>query len=503
MPLIFAPDADPSVPGVIYAPSSYLRPTARGYANYHADAQVAGWTASLSSLRNVYAHSYGTTGRLIAGNSTSLVELGLSPIGVYTATTVTRTSGAYTAVTATSPAETADPGYWAFASFGQYLLAGNKFNSALQVQNASGSAFVDISGAPGCATLCVHKNFVIAGNVTSYGSIVGTQDMVAWSGIGNHLTWIPSASTQAGFQQLIDIPGRIICVKPIRDAVAVYKANGIWLMRNTSNSQEPFSFQLIDNRIGIAPSSPNWGFNGGTIPPPLVDIGDGKHLFVGPGGVYIFDGASVREVGVGVIAEYIRATFAGSTPMLGHDPLNKEVVFYWWGLTYNYALDKWGSFTDVAPLAVVRADQSNLYAPALIEYPSLLYVNSDNAKYYTRYGSATYTTMGGKVLIGRNDQETVLNNITPRFATSPTSGTCTATVKYRKSLGDAAQTNTNATSNWNDDEMRFDVRQAAKWHDLTLAFQSSGAPGPMEIIDIEYGLQGAGRRTVDPLRPAV
>src|SRR5512144_3208996 len=106
MPLIFAPDADPSQPGVITSGTG-LRPTTNGYANYKTLVPVNGgfgWTIPAVPL-TMYGHNFSNTGRLIVGTASKLYQLGINTGPVYTVTDVSRGLGSYTGLGAVATDE--------------------------------------------------------------------------------------------------------------------------------------------------------------------------------------------------------------------------------------------------------------------------------------------------------------------------------------------------------------------------------------------------------------
>jgi hypothetical protein len=494
--LQFAPDADPSQPGVIYAASN-IRPTARGYATY-------GWPEKADSTNILYSddgvvlntpvimygHEFSTAGSriIIGGYSSTTGKLHqLKPTG---GTGFTLTD-AYT----THWTIPAGGTKWTFTSFGEYVIAASPDTGTQFVQTAINNQFTAVSGSPACRSLCTFKNFVIAGNCQTYGSVTGTPDMVAWSALGDHTSWVPSIATQAGYQQIYDPPGAILYVKPIGDAVAIYKASGIVLMRATGNPNLPFSFQRAAGGKGAL------GNVGG-----LVDIGD-RHIYIGQDDIYIFDGATSRSITYGRVHDYLVTNFVPVTAVLTpsqiqHDAFTGEVLFLAYGLTYNYRLDKWGTYSYTVGQSAPAAQSAvcHVVVPALaaINRAQGLTIGSDG-HFYNRLtpilGSPRrYSSMALSVLRGANDNASVVRRVAPRFVSPPMSGTLAYSTRVH--MGSTASSVGSYTLTA--DNFRFNLAQAAQWHDMTMTLVSV-VPGvgtsPIDLVAIEYDLAPAGGAT--------
>lgn len=509
MPLIFAPDADPSAPGIITTGFG-LRPTEYGYANYRAYTD-AGWSALASVPLAMYAHNYTGNGRIIVHDSDQRLWSFLCGSGTYTSTDVsaggvpynTPSYSGYTGYISTED----DPQTFAFTSFGRFCLAARKWDVGIQQQESVITQFTAITDSPPAATLCTFKNFVIAGNVGNYGAVIGANDMIAWSALGNHQDWTPSPSTQAGYQQLLDIPGRIVCVKPLGDAVAVYKANGIWMMRYIG-PPNIWSFTLTANNIGMHAS---WD-----KPPPIIDIGR-AHLFVSRDDICIFDGTRVQSVTKGVLREWLRSTFWGSgtgrlaSTSMTHDMRKAEVQFNDFvvdasqngGIIYNYKLNKWGMApAENRMVAACEAGASMLGGSNSGELAEPgMFCGYIDGKIYSRYtGSSDYQPMTATVTVGNNGHVSTLQRVVPKWK-SPPNGTCSMTYATMPYLGGPETAGTAGT--WDSANKRFDLLRSAYWHKLGMTFAQSPSPNSyrVELLDLDYVFAGAGKKVESPLGP--
>lgn len=509
MPLLFAPDVDPSAPGIITTGFG-LRPTEYGYANYRAYGN-AGWTALAGTPLAMYAHNYMGNGRIIVHDTNQRLWSFWSVAGGYDKTDVSAGGTPYAtplyAGNSGYISTEEDPQTFAFTSFGTYCIAGRKWDAELQQQSGVVGPFTAISGSPAAATLCTFKNFVIAGNVGNYGAVTGSNDMLAWSALGNHTDWVPSPTTQAGYQQLLDIPGRIICVKPLGDAVAVYKANGIWLMRYIG-PPNIWSYTLVANNIGMHAS---WD-----KPPPIVDIGR-AHLFVSRDDICIFDGTRVQSATKGVLREWLRSTFWGNgtgrlaSTSMTHDMRKAEVQFNDFvvdasqggGIVYNYKLGKWGMApAENRMVAACESSVSMLGGPSSGELSEPgMFCGYIDGKLYTRYnGNSDYAPMAVSVTMGNNGHMSTLQRVVPKWK-NPPNGTCSMTYATMPYLGGTETAGTAGT--WDSTNKRFDLVRAAYWHKLNMTFAQSPYPNSykVELLDLEYVFTGSGKKVEGALGP--
>ena len=115
---------------------------------------------------------------------------------------------------------------FAFCTYGNEIFAVDKANPP---QMSSSSAFADVAGSPPKASCCAtSKNFVILGDTNDGVDDLG--DRVWWSALGDPTDWSPSAATQAGNLRITDTPGPIKALVNMRDGVAVYKDDALYML---------------------------------------------------------------------------------------------------------------------------------------------------------------------------------------------------------------------------------------------------------------------------------
>ena len=500
MPLLFAPDLDADNPGNIQAADG-IRPTVRGYGSFQTMLEYgiagSGWGALTTTPNNMWGHHWSTNGRVLAGTSTRIYELSLTASGTFTVTDVSKGGAAYTAPSYSSGTDDEqDPSYWCFASVGDNVFASNKFTSRIQVQTTKADVFEDVAGSPACSSLVTFKNFLIAINCGDYGSVTGMKDMVAWSALGNTASWVPDQATQAGYQRLLDIPGRCVVGKVLGEQVIIYKQNCIYAMRYDGPALL-FTFQLVEQNIGI-----NAAYN---YPPPLVDVGN-AHVFVGAEDIYFWNGQGTpQSITIGTVRRYLRSTYFNvnsgrlSPTRVSHDVQTGDVYFWDYGLVFNHWLKKWGALPTAEIAVAVATCESNIPAigggaPGVINDPGMLIAKSDK-RIYNRYhysldnSAYTYNNMNLQVEGGRNDAASTLQRVVPQFSIVP-AGTCTLSYYRRNAYGVTAVADSTAV--WDSTNYRFDLLRNAYWHRCDIGIVSSSAAA--ELSDIAFVYAPAGKR---------
>lgn len=510
MALVFAPDADPLAPGVI-TDGYGLRPTAQGYGSFGTPRTLT-WSCGDERPIAMYAHDYGSTGRILCGTDTELWEFTLTGTGVtYTSTKVSHAAGSYTAPTwSTSKFEGSDPRIWAFTSFGNYVLATNKFNSTIQLQTAKGGIFADITDSPPAGCLTTFKNFIMAGNCGDYGSVTGTSDMIAWSAQGNPSSWAPDLATMAGYQQLTDVPGRIVAMRPLGDGVAIYKPNAIY-MGYFVGPPYFWNFKLVVSGQGINVNNLRQA--------PLIDLGR-QHLLVTKDDICLFDGSNLRSIANGVVLEWLRTNFTNALfgglfgSMMSIDRTYGNVMFWdfkYGGahipLVYNYKNNKWGLYgndgdwtgSDAYSIWAVTEAYTNTISTGASLYPVYevgmitgnyggLAGTSQIRNYSKNYDTTPELDMCMVTYHGNNSTASTLQRVIPRFRDA-TSVSGTLSHSYLKYQGGTATSD--VTGTWDSNNCRFDLTASAHIHKNTMVI----TPGTnTELLDIEYVYTDAGKK---------
>ncbi|MFP3638113.1 hypothetical protein [Paraburkholderia sp. SIMBA_054] len=327
----FAPDLDPTTPGVILDCSALI-PSIRGMRAAASPVSAGMPALSSAALGGSTLVKLDNTKRLIVGTTTKLYEEGS---GAWN--DVTRASGAYT---------TPVSGAWRFAQFGNVTLA---TNNADVLQSSQTGVFADIAGAPKAAIVEVVAGFVFLFNTTD--PINGARPDGWWnSGLFDQTIWTPSQATQSANGRIIDTPGDIRAGRALGPDIVVYKETSMYY----GTYQGPpiiWAFNVISNQIGTPCQEA------------VVSIGT-AHLFLGNDNFYIFDGTRPQPIGDQVKNWFFRNQNPQFKQLVRsvHDRANSLVYWYYVSnqstgaidsaVVYNYKTNRWGKADRAIECAV-------------------------------------------------------------------------------------------------------------------------------------------------------
>lgn len=470
IPLIgFAPDLDPTTPGVITA-CSQLIPTTNGMAG--APSPVDAGLSALAAACRGAAHvtRLDNQRRLYAGTGTNLYELSgsawvdISRVGGYTAGAENR---------------------WRFVQFGNASLASNQME---KVQVSTSGAFADITQAPKAKMLETASGFVLAFGIND--ATVGGERSDAWwcSNIYDHLTWTPGSGNQAAYGYLLDTPGEIRAAKRLGQDVVAYKERSMYLGRYVG-PPVIWSFPLISSDIGALAQEC------------VVDTGN-AHLFISRDDFCIFDGSRPRSL-QSPLREWFFANSDSSFRYKTQAYYDKFRDIVWWfyapsgsngaltaAIAYNVASNRWGhaSVTVQAVIDYFSADTSwDDWPPGpATSYEDMLDVAFDSPYFDSGESTLAIVNSSNKIAtltgvcassslttgdIGDDTQVTTLTAVKPRFIAKPTTASLT---NYTKMESDGTLT-TGGTASRNGN--KFDVLASARYHRLKL-----DTTGDFEIV---------------------
>lgn len=454
----FAPDQDPTEPGVLTACVGYI-PTIKGMRA--APSEVSAGLAALAAKCQGAAvlSKLDRTRRFFAGTSVKLYEAATS-----TWSDVTRAASDYSTATGT----------WRFAQLGDVSLAAQK---ADKIQKSVGSGvFSDITAAPRASIIEVVGEHVVAFDIND-----GADRPSGWktSALGNYADWTSAVATNAYDGDLNNTPGPILAGKALADGVVAYKQKAMYL----GSFQGPpigFAWQLVSDTAGALSQE--------VVVPITTSSGGAAHIFMGDDDFYYYDGARPVPIGspikVWLFSRLNREYSFKATSL--HDPLNKIIYFYYpsinsgignldSAIVYNYRADRWGiddrdieataqfvsgglSYAEFEALyttypAVPAGPYGSLVAdttpvPAIFDTTHTLYALSGAA------GAGSFTTGD----IGDDSKFIDLNRIRVRWITKPTSATLTNF--YRNELGEDLETDNSVAMTGS----HFDLLREARWH---------------------------------------
>jgi hypothetical protein len=469
-PLIgFAPDLDPTTPGVITA-CSQLVPTLKGMAGAPT-AVDSGLDALAADCRGAaYVTRLNNTRRLIAGTEAKLYEINgtawedISRVGDYTPAAENR---------------------WRFVQFGNATLAANQIDT---IQYSTSGAFADIPTAPRARILETASGFVMAFGIDD--ATVGGERSDAWwcSNIYDHLTWTPGAGNQAAYGYLLDTPGEIRAAKRLGQDIVVYKERSMYLGRYVG-PPVIWAFQLISSDIGALSQEA------------VVDTGNAQ-LFMSRDDFWIFDGSRPRSIGA-PIREWFFSNSDSSFRYKIQSYYDKFKGLVWWfyapngsegaltdAVVYNLNSNRWGH-AQVTIQAVLDYYSAEITWDSWPPGPATDYddmpdvafdspfFDSDQSTIAVVGTDKKIATLSGACAssslttgdIGDDTQVTTLTNVKPRFISLPT--TAQLTPYTRMYQGESLTVHDTVSRNNN----KFDVLRSARYHRLKL-----DTTGDFEIV---------------------
>ena len=481
----YAPDADPTQPGVI-TDCTMLVPSVKGMKS--APAAQTGTLPALAAACTGAASlkKLDETTRTFAGTATKLYEAGA---GAWTDRT--RASGGdYSSATDVR---------WRFAQYGNVAIAVNK---ADLLQYTSSGAFANIGASVPKAAIVETVGLFVFAFDTNDGTYGDSPDRWWCCALGDYTDWSPSITTQCATGRLLSAPGKVRAARKFGDNIVVYKENSMFLGAYVG-PPAVWDFRQIP---GIA---------GALSHEVVVNIGtpeNPKHIFMGAEDFYVFDGSRPQSIGTNRVKETVFSQLQRTRReqcLAVHDNVN-SLVYFWYPsvdstspdkcVVYNYKTDKWGradrqvefafsytqpatTYGDVGSLFSTYADVYNLSygspywvssvsQPAVIDTAHLLKTLNGTS------GDSSLTTGD----IGDDNVESLLSRVRPRFLTAPTASTLQT--YYRHNIGDTL-TAGNAATYANG---RYDILCEARWHRIQLNFTGNAEiPG----LSLDVGAQGS------------
>lgn len=319
----FAPDADPTTPGVMTAcnefmPSPAGMKTFPGYGGGIASlaAQCRG-VASVALMTGFYATIAGTAAKLY---------------GLSAGFTWTDLSAAAYSLGASDR--------WSFAQLGNDTLAAT-ITQALQ-KWTGGAAFAAIAGAPkGQIVLSVYGFAVLLH--TNEGTFGDQADRWWCSGFQDDTTWTPAVSTQCTTGRLIEGGGPFTSGVVFGDDFIVGKKRALFHARYVG-PPSVWNFTRVPGTVGCSGQDA------------MVSIGDAV-VIAGDEDIYIYDGVRARSIAEGSVRDWYRNNlnllYTASTQVV-FDRIRKLVFVFFVDtsgttlnnvLVYSLSNGRWGRAT--------------------------------------------------------------------------------------------------------------------------------------------------------------
>jgi hypothetical protein len=461
IPLIaWAPDADPTTPGVLVDVENML-PTQRGYAS------EPGLDDSSS-----YALSLGT---VPAGATTLTYKAGHVPF-VATALTLTGfVGGTWSMLNRTTPAYTAasadDP--WRFASFstpssGVIALAVQAENILQAKTDSTAGPFVNVTAAPSASCIATHRGFVLLANYTTGSTL--TPDGWICSALEDYTDWTPDIATQSASGRLTATPGEIVRLVPFRDYVIAFKRYSMYRGTYVGAADNTWAWPVVSRSVGLVAHD-------------AVCEAEGVLYWLGYDGFYRYGGGEVQRIASApwewLQASFSNAAFLGVREQCVWDGAQRVVrwqLYYSLAgttqklqLTYHPDTDRWGKrLTPDLGAMFLLPSVSVFTSPkgTKVSSPAVGYMVKDGTNYVlsiARESGAAGPSSATTGDIGDDDQVFALTRVRARYTTF--NGAGVATHYYRMNLDEALTTG--ATSFRIDG--KFDISHAARWHRVKFA----------------------------------
>lgn len=480
----FAPDMDPTLPGVI-TDCTQLVPTERGMKSAPSAVGVTGLSALAAECRGaaVLQKTAGTR-RTFAGTQTRLYELGAS------------TWSDVSSVTYTGSSENR----WSFAQFGDVSMA---TNDTEDIQYSTSGTFAAVSGAPKARILVSIENFVVALNTNdgASSSTFGDSPDRWWScAFQNPMDWVPAVATQCTTGRLVGAPGELTAGAAFGSGLVAYKARSMFLGQY-AGPPAVLEFQRIP------------GDQGCVGPEAVVDIG-GAHVFVGEDNIWLYDGSRPIPIAQGVLRQWffddLSAQYKYRT-VVAYDRNNGRVWIHYpstistgkpdSALVYHLGSKKWGRANRTIEAAMnyvspgITWDTLSSVGATWDTLPDIpwdsqswqasgralsVFDTSHDLKTLTGSGEVSGLTTGD---FGSEDTSAFVDRVRLKFFSEPTTATVTGQLRTGLGVtGTAAGAGTMSGS-------KFDIRQSGKWH--RFAFQFTGN---VEVCGVDVRAKAAGQR---------
>lgn len=475
----FAPDLDPTTPGVI-TDCEQLIPSEKGMVA--APALVdAGIDVLVDDCRGaaVLTNTAGTR-RTVAGTQSKLYQLNSTAwddvsTGTYTGSSENR---------------------WSFAQFGDAAIAAN---DVVALQASTSGTFATIAGAPKARMVVAAANFVLAFDTND--ATYGDQPDRWWcSAYQDHSSWTATVTTQATTGRLIGSGGAITAAHRFGQQVVAFKTSDIFL-GSYVGPPSVWQWDQVPGDVGCVG------------PEAICDIG-GALVFVGDDGIWLYDGTRPTP-----IAKALRQWFFNdSSPtyryrtIVRYDRQNERVWFFYCNssnstgtpdsaVVWHKKTGKWGRANRSIEAAL------NFIAPGLtwtslgttyatwddipdIPWDSQAWQSSGRSfavfdtthelKTLTGGGEASGLTTGD---IGDDVNTTSITAARLRFIEAPT----TASVVGQTRTGAGGTLMVGGSGQYS--AGKFDIRQTGQFHRLTFDFT-----GTLEATGLALDTVRAGRR---------
>ena len=357
---------------------------------------------------------------------------------------------------------------WSFVQYGHSVLATNGADK-IQVMNIIGSGkFDDIPQAPFCRTMCIVRDFVVAGYCD------GESNRVQWSDLNNELQWESNETNQADFQNLAS-GGEIKAVTGGEFGL-ILQDNAVQRMTYVGTPLI-FQFDLISDNIGCLAGKSAIQHNG-------------ISYWLSHEGMIACDGTKVTNIGNGKVNEWlfreIDLTQMNNTTdksSVAIDPIKNLIV---WNfptktddslmLKYNYSTQRFSTgFTKAHIVCGLETDGTTLEALDA-DFPNLDTMTVSLDSYLFIGGQFSFCGAEGNQIVAfnlKNDNGYLTTNdvefggfsVVTSAQPIVENGSAEFQVSSRNTLNDGILFGSNSITS---DENRADLRSGGKYHRIRM-----------------------------------
>ena len=472
----YAPDLDPTTPGVV-TDCDMLEPSIRGLKGAPSAVSTE-YTALAGECRgSALVKKLDGTKRLLAGTQTRIYEATGGSWVDRSETTVTAYAGS-------------SESRWEFRQFGDVTIAQNGVD---EPQESTASAFATVSTIPIAKLIETASGFLVCANVVD--ASYAFSDAWWCSALYDYTDFTPSIATQSARARLFDTPGPINALRALGGDLVAFKDRSMYFGRYVG-PDVIWSWQLVPGNVGA--------YSQGSV------VSDGTALYWwGGDDFYRFDGSRPQPIGSAVKKWFSRAVSqAYLYKMLGdYDRASGLIRWYYVPsggtavtdcVVLNTKTGQWGRADRTIEAVVEYVSSAITYDSAgvlsAITYDTTDWTQSFDSPFWlassespaifnsshvlqtlTGVSSSSSLTSGD---FGDDDRYSLLRRVRPRYSTAPT--TASMTNYYKTDAGDALTLGDTMDA----DDGKFDVLQSARWHrvkfDWTGAVEVSGMNADMQ-----------------------
>lgn len=323
----FAPDADPTTPGVLTDTTAMIAST-RGLRAFPFGARVDAAPGPAGTNANFSAYPQGYCEGLWGGPDPSgygMVLCKTNRAGTPKIYALRQNSNVTAALfwgnwdDVTPVGATLREGPFVFTKFGNYVLftggymIGGTFRSSLCYLGSTTAVSGYVTAAPQAITVVSASRFALLFNYTATWG--GFTDGWVCSARDDHTNWTPSPTTLCAYGRLVESDGPITAAHAFGDDVIVCKHNSLYMGRFEPGNAEVWVWEKISNSAGAQNQRC------------VASDREGRIYMLGNDDLYIWDGAQVKGLMGGVLRTWFRDNVVWSYATQGSAAPSTHIVY--------------------------------------------------------------------------------------------------------------------------------------------------------------------------------